>query len=298
MTVPGRRAGYPPPVATTSHRLRPEQHVQVIRPRRGWVGLNLGEVWEYRELLWVFTWRNVLVRYKQTVLGILWAIIQPVLLLVVFTVVINRLGGQKAPGGLPYPVFAIAGLLPWTLFNNSLTQSATSLVGNSNLLRKIYFPRLVIPLSVIFTALVDFLIASTVLIGLMIFYGVGPDPIRLIAIPGLLLLAMAAALGVGLWLSALNVTYRDVQFVVPFLGQLWLFATPAAYFPREMQEPWRTLIGLNPMQGVIGGFRWSLIDGGASPGWMLLVSGAVVAAVLVGGLIYFKRMERFFADVV
>jgi lipopolysaccharide transport system permease protein len=288
-------------VATAPEPVRPDEQLHVIRPGRGWIGLDLRELWSYRELLWVFTWRNVLVRYKQTVLGILWAILQPVFLMVVFVIVINRLGNQEV-AGLPYPVFAYAGLLPWTLFGNSLTQTATSLVGSSNLLRKVYFPRLVIPLSVVLTAIVDFLVASLVLIGLMAYYDVGPEPIRLLALPGLLVLALAAALGVGLWLSALNVSYRDVQYVVPFLSQIWLFATPAVYLPAgqspDWDEPWRTLVGLNPMQGVIAGVRWAVIDRGQSPGWMLAVSAGVVVVVLAGGLVYFKRMERSFADIV
>ncbi len=271
--------------------------MQVIRPSRGWRGLSLGELWRYRELLLVFTWRNVLVRYKQTALGILWAILQPFFLMVVFTLFFRKLGNVSS-GGLPYPIFSYAGLLPWMFFANSLTQSALSLVTNQNLLRKIYFPRLVIPLSTVLTSLVDFLVASTVLAGMMLYYGVYPEPLRLLALPGLALLACATALGVGLWLSALNVNYRDVQYVVPFLTQVWLFATPAIYLATTFSEPWQTLLGLNPMQGVVSGFRWALLDQGQSPGSMIGVSIGVSFVLLVTGAFYFRRMERSFADVV
>jgi lipopolysaccharide transport system permease protein len=277
---------------------QPGVPVHVLRPSSGWAHLELGELWRYRELLLVFTWRNILVRYKQTLLGILWAILQPFFLMVVFTIFLNRLAGVEAPGGLSYPVFVYAGLLPWTLFSNSLTQSSVSLVSNSNLLRKIYFPRLIIPISVVLTALVDFLVASSLLFVLMVVYGDYPEPWRLLALPGLVLLALATALGVGLWLSALNVEYRDIQFVVPFLSQVWLFLTPAVYATATFSEPWNTLLGLNPMQGVVAGFRWCLLGAGDGPGWMLAVSAAVTCVVLVTGAFYFRRLERSFADVV
>ena len=276
----------------------PEQRpVQVIRPTRGWSGLNLGELWSYRDLLLVFTWRNVLVRYKQTVLGIAWAVLQPFFLMVVFTLFFQRLGNATS-NGIPYPIFSYAGLLPWTFFAASLTQSAISLVGNQNLLRKIYFPRLIIPISTVMTSLVDLAVASTLLGGLMLYYGVYPDPVRLFALPALVALAVVTALGLGLWLSALNVVYRDVQYVVPFMVQVWLFSTPAVYVGRTFSEPWATLLGLNPMQGVVSGFRWALLDSGRSPGPMIAISAGVAIAVLVSGVFYFRRLERGFADVV
>jgi len=269
----------------------------IIRPSSGWRGLALGELWRQRELLFVFAWRNILVRYKQTAFGIAWAILQPFFLMIVFTLFFNRLGNAQS-NGIPYPIFSYAGLLPWTFFSTSVTQSSLSLVSNSNLLRKIYFPRLIIPISTVVTSLVDFAVASSLLAGMMIYYGVYPVPLRLLALPALLLLAIATALGVGLWLSSLNVLYRDVQYVVPFLVQAWLFATPAVYVAKTFDEPWATLLGLNPMQGVVAGFRWALLSSGSPPGPMLIVSVVVALAVLFGGALFFRRLERSFADVV
>lgn len=273
------------------------QPVQVIRPSSGWAGLDLRELWRFRGLLFVFTWRNVLVRYKQTFLGIGWAILQPVFLMVIFTFFFHRLGGQSS-GSIPYPIFTYAALLPWLFFANSVTQSALSLVSSQNLLRKVYFPRLLIPMSTILTALVDFAVASVVLGGMMVWYGIYPEPERLLLLPVFLVLAFAAALGVGLWLSALNVAYRDVQYVVPFLTQAWLFITPAIYASVTFSEPWKTLLGLNPMEGVTSGFRWALLDEGVVNAPTVLVSAAVTLVVLAGGLAYFRRTERTFADVV
>jgi lipopolysaccharide transport system permease protein len=269
----------------------------IIRPSSGWKGLALGELWQQRELLLVFAWRNILVRYKQTAFGIAWAILQPFFLMIVFTLFFNRLGNASS-NGIPYPIFSYAGLLPWTFFSTSVTQSSLSLVSNSNLLRKIYFPRLIIPISTVLTSLVDFAVASSLLAGLMLYYGVYPEPLRLLALPALLLLAVATALGVGLWLSSLNVLYRDVQYVVPFLVQAWLFATPAVYVSKTFDEPWGTLLGLNPMQGVVSGFRWALLSSGSPPGPTLAVSAAVALVVLVGGTFFFRRLERTFADAV
>ena len=243
----------------------------------------------------MFAWRNILVRYKQTAFGIAWAILQPFFLMIVFTLFFNRLGNAQS-NGIPYPIFSYAGLLPWTFFSTSVTQSSLSLVSNSNLLRKIYFPRLIIPISTVLTSLVDFAVASSLLAGMMIYYGVYPVPLRLLALPALLLLAIATALGVGLWLSSLNVLYRDVQYVVPFMVQAWLFATPAVYVGKTFDEPWGTLLGLNPMQGVVAGFRWALLSSGSPPGPTLAVSAAVALVVLVGGTFFFRRLERTFAD--
>ncbi len=277
-----------------------ELQVQIIRPRSGWAGLELAELWRYRELLWVFTRRNVLVRYKQTVLGIAWALLQPFFLMVVFSLFFGRVAGLSSrTHGIPYPIYTYAAILPWSFFQTSVTQSALALVGNANMLRKIYLPRLILPISTVLTALVDLAIASLVLFGMMVYYGIYPDPVRLLLLPALLLLGFATALGVGLWLSALNVAYRDVQYVVPFLVQLWLFAsfvaTPSNVFP----EPWRTVCGINPMAGVVEGFRWVLLDHGFSaPGGLIAVSTGVSLLLLVSGLAYFRHMERTFADVV
>jgi lipopolysaccharide transport system permease protein len=217
--------------------------------------------------------------------------------MVVFTLFFQKLGSASS-GGIPYPIFSYAGLLPWTFFATSLTQSALSLVANQDLLRKIYFPRLIIPLSTVVTALVDFAVASSVLLVMMVAYGVYPEPVRLLALPGLVLLALATALGVGLWLSSLNVAYRDVQYVVPFLAQAWLFATPAVYVSTTFSEPWASLLGLNPMQGVVSGFRWALLDSGSPPGPVLAVSACVTAVLLASGVVVFRRLERSFADVI
>jgi lipopolysaccharide transport system permease protein len=281
----------------TTTQTEPRQPLYVIGPAPRWRGVPLRELWQQRELLVMFTKRNILVRYKQTALGIGWAILQPFFLMVVFTLFFQRLG-HATSNGIPYPIFAYAGLLPWTFFSTSLTQSATSLVANQNLLRKIYFPRLIIPLSTVLAALVDLAVASLVLFALMVYYGVYPEPVRLLALPALVLLALASALGVGLWLSALNVAYRDVQYIVPFLNQGWLFATPAVYVGATFSQPWATLLGLNPMQGVVAGVRWAIVGSARPPGAALAVSAAVSVVVLVGGAFFFRRQERSFADTV
>jgi lipopolysaccharide transport system permease protein len=269
--------------------------VTVIRPSRGWVSLQLRELWAYRELLYFLTWRDLKVRYKQTVVGATWAVIQPFLTMVVFSVFFGRLANIPSDG-LPYPVFSFAGLLPWGYFANALGRSSNSLVGSAHLISKVYFPRLVVPISSVLSGLLDFAIAFVVLLGLMQFYGIRPTPAALL-LPLFLLLAMITALGVGLWLSALNVRYRDVGYVVPFLTQLWLFATPVVYPSSLLPEPWRTVYGLNPMAGVVEGFRWALL-GSTPPGPMLALSTLVSLALLVSGGFYFRRAERTFADVV
>ncbi len=267
-----------------------------IEPSRGWVSLRLGELWEYRELLYFLIWRDVKVRYKQTALGAAWAIIQPFMTMVVFSLFFGRLAGIPSDG-VPYPVFAYTALLPWQFFANALTQSGNSLVGSQNLITKVYFPRLVIPIAAVAGGLVDFGIAFVVLLGMMLYYGIAPT-LAILTLPLFLILALALALGVGLWLSALNVIYRDVRYTLPFLTQFWLFATPIAYPSSLVPEQWQALYGLNPMAGVVDGFRWALL-GTTTPSWSLLfVSGAVVAILLVGGLYYFRRTERGFADVV
>jgi lipopolysaccharide transport system permease protein len=268
----------------------------VIKPSRGWLTLRLNDLWQYRELLYFLTWRDIKVRYKQTVLGAAWAIIQPFFTMVVFTLFFGRLA--KIPSeGVPYPIFSYAGLLPWTFFAQAMNQSADSLVGNANLITKVYFPRLVIPLSATLAPLVDFCIAFVVLIGMMFFYQIFPTG-TLVWLPAFLLLAFATSLGVGLWLSALNVQYRDVRYTIPFLTQLWLFATPVIYPSSAVHSPWRIVLGLNPMTGVVEGFRWALLGIGEAPGAMIFSSMGVALLLVFTGLIYFKRMEKTFADIV
>jgi lipopolysaccharide transport system permease protein len=277
-------------------RARPDQPATVRLERsRGRPRLKLHELWVYRELLYFLTWRDVKVRYKQTLLGAAWAILQPLLAMVVFTIFFGHLA--KLPSeGLPYALFSFSGLVLWTFFGNGLTLSSNSLVASSNLITKIYFPRLVIPLGAVLAGAVDFVLALVVLGGLMIAYGVAPD-LTIFAMPLFLLLAFCTVLAVGLWLSALNVKYRDVRYVVPFLVQLWLFATPIAYPSTLLDEPWRTVYGLNPMVGAIDGFRWSLL-GTRSPGWSAVVSACSAVVMLLAGLYYFRRMEKVFADIV
>jgi lipopolysaccharide transport system permease protein len=276
--------------------LSPELPVTRIRPSRGWVALGLRELWEYRELLWFLVWRDVKVRYKQTVLGAGWAILQPVATMVVFSLFFGRLA-EMPSDGLPYPIFSFAGLVPWTFFSQGLSQSANSLVGSHNLITKVYFPRLAIPISTVLAGLVDFALAFLVLLAMMLAYGIVPGP-EVLALAPLLLLALVTALGAGLWLSALNVQFRDVRYIVPFLTQLWLFLTPIAYPSSLLGEPWRTVYGLNPMAGVVEGFRWALLGSGEPPGAMLAASVLAALALLASGALYFRRTERTFADVI
>ncbi len=268
----------------------------VIRPSKGWVPLKLKELWEYRELLYFLVWRDVKVRYKQTALGAAWAIIQPFFTMVVFSIFFGRLAGIPSDG-VPYPIFAYCALLPWQLFSNAMAESGNSLVVNQNLITKVYFPRLVIPMATVLAGLVDFGIAFLVLLGMMVYYGMAPT-MAVVTLPFFILLAVATALAVGLWLSALNVQYRDVRYTIPFLTQFWLFVTPIAYPSSLVPEKWRVLYGLNPMAGVVEGFRWAMLGTANAPGPMVAVSVAVVVALLVGGLYYFRRMEKTFADVV
>jgi lipopolysaccharide transport system permease protein len=268
----------------------------VIKPSRGWISLNLAALWEYRELLYFLTWRDIKVRYKQTVLGAAWAVIQPFFTMVVFSIFFGKLA-RVPSDGIPYPIFSYAALVPWTFFANALSQSSNSLVASANLIRKVYFPRLVVPLSSVISGVVDFALAFVVLLGMMLFYGMFPT-VHVVWLPLLLLLALATALGVGLWLSALNVRFRDVRYTVPFLTQFWLFATPIAYPSSLLSEPWRTLYGVNPMVGVVEGFRWALLGTETAPGPIIAVSSLVTAGLLVGGAFYFRRMEKSFADVV
>jgi lipopolysaccharide transport system permease protein len=268
----------------------------VIEPSRGWIDLNIRDLWRYRELLYFLTWRDIKVRYKQTVFGAAWAVLQPLLTMVVFSVIFGYLA-RLPSDGIPYPVFTYTALLPWQLFAYALNQSSTSLVNDQNLITKIYFPRLVIPISSVIASVVDFAIAFVVMIGLLLVYRI-PLTIRILTLPLLVAFAVMTALGVGLWLSALNVKYRDVRYTLPFLTQVWLYATPIAYSSGLIPEKWRALYSLNPMTGVVEGFRWALLGKESSVGGMILVSALVVIALLIGGLAYFKRMEDIFADVI
>jgi lipopolysaccharide transport system permease protein len=269
--------------------------VSWIEPSRGWVSLRLGELWKYRELLYFLVWRDIKVRYKQTALGAAWAVLQPLLTMIVLTVFFGRLA--KIPSnGVPYPLFAYTALLPWQLFAFALTESANSLVGNQRLITKVYFPRLIVPLASVLAGLVDFGISFVVLLILMSYYRIVPTA-TIVVLPLFIILAVATALSVGLWLSALNVQFRDVRYTIPFLTQFWLFATPVAYPSSLVPERWRVWYGLNPMTGVVEGFRWALLGKARSPGTSLWVSVLVVVLLLVGGLAYFRRMESTFADI-
>jgi lipopolysaccharide transport system permease protein len=268
----------------------------IIRPAKGWVPLRLGELWAYRELVYFLAWRDIRVRYKQTALGVMWAIVQPLLTMVVFSLFFGRLA--KVPSdGIPYPLFSLTALVPWTLFAYGLSQSAESLVASRSLITKVYFPRLAIPIATVVSGLVDFALSFLVLLAMIVWYGVAPT-VHVLWLPVFLLLAVCTSLGVGLWLSALNVQYRDVRYVVPFLTQLWLFATPIAYPASLLREPWRTVYGLNPMVGVVEGFRWALLGTANAPGAVVFISALVALALLIGGAFYFRRMERTFADMV
>ena len=268
----------------------------VLKPSQGWLGINLKEIWRYRELIYFLTWRDIKVRYKQAVLGVAWALLQPILTTAITSLVFGLL--LEVPSGdIPYPIFVFSALLPWHLFSTSLQKSSQSLVGNANLLTKIYFPRLIIPLSSVLAVLIDFAISFVILIGMMFIYQTYPTWQMFWLIP-LTFLAVLAALAVGLWLSALNVQYRDVQHMVPFIIQIWMYASPIVY-PIETIPAgiWRTLYGLNPMVGVVQGFRWALF-GGTPPDLTMLISAVVVLALFISGLYYFRRMEKTFADVV
>lgn len=283
----------PPPIFR--HDGAAHSHYKRISPARLGLAASLTELWQYRELLFFLTWRDVRVLYKQTVLGGLWAILQPLLTMVVFTIFFGRLAEMPSDGA-PYPLFSFTALLPWTFFANSLSQSTSSLVSSQNLLKKVYFPRLAIPISAVLSKLVDFLLAFIVLVGLMLYFGYPPTA-RVVWLLPLVLLAMTAALGAGLWLSAMNVQFRDVRHAVPFLIQIWLFATPVIYPSSLLDSKWLFLYFLNPMAGVVEGFRWALL--GTNGNLQLIgISSFVAISLLVGGLRFFRRMESSFADVV
>lgn len=270
--------------------------VVCIEPSRGWAALRLADVWAYRELLYFLIWRDIKVRYKQTVLGAGWAILQPFFTMVIFSIFFGRLA-QMPSDGVPYPIFAYAALVPWTFFANGLTQAVNSVVGGSSLIKKVYFPRIILPIAAVLAGVVDFLFAFAVLVGMALYYGVLPSW-RILTLPWFVAMVVMAALSVALWLSALNVQYRDIRYIAPFIVQVWLFATPIAYPSSLLSEPWRTVYGINPMVGVVEGFRWALLGTGTGPGPMIVVSSLVCLALLLGGAYYFRRVERTFADVI
>ena len=267
-----------------------------IKAAKPWPSLNLNELWESRELVYFLIWRDIKVRYKQTVLGAGWALIQPLFTMLLFSLFFGRLA--KVPSdGIPYPLFSFTALVPWSYFSSGMTQASNSLVSNSALIKKVYFPRFAIPISKILSALLDFGLAFVLLLGMVLYYGLHPS-LRMLWTPFFLLLAMTTALGASLWLSALNVRIRDVEQTLPFLTQIWLFATPIAYLPSSMlPQPWRTLYGINPMVGVVEGFRWALLGANTNPGPMLFISCVVAVAMLVTGAFWFRRLEKTFADV-
>lgn len=272
-----------------------EPPLTVIRPTSGWARLRLGELWEFRELVFFFIWRDVKVRYKQTVLGAAWAIIQPLFTMAIFSIFFGRLANVPSDG-LPYPLFALAGLVPWLFFMNGLSHGANSLVENEKLIKKVFFPRMIVPLSSVLAGLLDFAVASSLLVVAMAWYAIAPSP-EILVLPVFVLLAVIAATGVALWLSALNVQFRDVRYVVPFLGQIWMFASPIAYPASLLNESWRLVYALNPMVGVVEGVRWSLLGAG-QPQWGVYgVSAAVAVTLLVTGAFFFRRVERSFADI-
>lgn len=268
----------------------------IIEAPTGWAPLELQELWKFHELLFFLTWRDIKVRYKQTFLGASWAVLQPLLTMVLFSIVFGSLA--KLPSdNIPYPIFTFTALLPWQLFAFAFTNASNSLVSNQNLVSKVYFPRLVIPIGSVLPGLVDFAISFVVLIGMMAYYHI-PLSARMLTLPLFLLLALASALAVGLWLSALNVEYRDVRYMVPFLTTFWQYATPVAYSSTLIPEKWRLIYGLNPMAGVVEGFRWALLGREGSVGGLIGISIAITCLLLISGLVYFKRMENTFADVI
>ena len=273
------------------------EQLTVIRPSRGWAWIDLRELWHYRELIYFLVWRDVKVRYKQTLLGAAWAILKPFLSMVIFTVIFSGLAKLDTDGAPP-PVFYFSGLLPWVLFQDGVAKAGNSLVTGSSLITKVYFPRIAIPLASVLAGVVDFALAFLVLIGMMIYYGVRPTDV-VWTLPLFLLLALVTALGVGLWLSALNVQYRDVGYVTPFLLQAWMYASPVVYSATLIPEGWaRIAYGLNPMAGVVQGFRWAILGVGEPPSGLIIISVLMALFLLISGMLYFKRMERTFADVV
>lgn len=275
---------------------RTKDDIIILRPSSGWAGLELEEVWKYRELLFFLTWREIKVRYQQTLLGASWAVIQPLMQMIVFSFIFGGIARMSSEG-LPYPIFSYTGLLPWGLFSKALTDAGRSMVMNRNMITKIYFPRLIIPMASVLSGLVDFFISFLILLGLMVYYRITPTA-AVWTLPLFMLLTIITALGIGLWLSALNVLYRDVGHVLPFLTQFWMFLTPVIYPSSRIPEKWRLLYALNPMTGVVEGFRWALLGLDSAPTAIIAVSSTIAVLLLVGGLFYFRRMERTFADAI
>lgn len=268
-----------------------------IRPTSGLAALNLGDLWHFRELIVFMIWRDIKVRYKQTLLGALWAIIQPVMTMLVFNFLFNNVA-KVSSDGIPYPIFSFTALLPWGLFTTALNNASRSLTANHNMITKTYFPRLVLPLASVLGGLVDFGIAFVILVGMMFYYRVTPTLTALWAVPLFVILAIISALGVALWLSAINVQYRDVGYALPFLTQFWLFITPVAYSSKVISEKWQFIYALNPMAGVVNGFRWALLGSGSGPDLLLAISTGISLVILITGLFYFRNMERTFADTI
>jgi lipopolysaccharide transport system permease protein len=267
-----------------------------IEPPRDWLHFDLGELWAARELLYFFVWRDIKVRYKQTAIGAAWAVLQPLMTMLVFSLFFGKLA--KIPSqGLPYPVFYLSALLPWMYFSSALQNATNVVVEQQRVITKVYFPRLVLPLSAVVSGLLDFAIAFVAFLCMMVYYRIIPGP-AILLFPCFLLLAVLTAFGAGLWLSALNAIYRDVRYVVPFLVQFWMFASPVAYPSSLVPQRWRWLYGLNPMAGMIEGFRWSLTGRGQPPNLLLAVSTGMVLLLLAGGAAYFQKMEGTIADVV
>jgi len=267
-----------------------------ITPPSRWWALPFGELWEYRELLYFFVWRDIKIRYKQTAIGAAWVVLQPLLTMIVFTLFFGKLAHIPSEG-LPYPIFYYSALLPWMYFAASLQNATNTIVENQRVITKVYFPRLALPLSSVLSGLVDFGVSFLMFVAMMVYFGMRPSA-AILWLPAFLLLALMTALGVGLWLSALNAIYRDVRYVVPFLVQFWMFASPVVYSSSLVPGKWRWLYGLNPMAGVIEGFRWSLAGRGDPPGRLILVSSGVVVLILLSGVAYFQKMETTIADVV
>lgn len=274
-----------------------EQAETIYEPPSGWLNLRLNELWPYRELLYFFIWRDLKVRYKQTFLGAAWAILQPFMTMVVFSIIFGRLAKIQPPAGIPYPIFAYTALLPWQLFSGGLSSISSSLVSNQSMVTKVYFPRLLLPLASALSGLVDFGIAFIVLLGLMVYYQVQPTW-AILLLPLFLLLALLTSLSIGLWFASFNVRFRDFKYIVPFLLQFWMYATPIAYPSSLIPDKWQMIFGLNPMTGVVGGFRWALLGMNNELAPLLIMAIVIVVILLTGGLIYFQRMEQTFADVV
>lgn len=272
----------------------PENRWLEIRPAAGWFSLDLRELWTYRELIYFLTWRDVKVRYKQTAIGAAWAVLQPLAMMVVFTIFFGKLGNIPSEG-IPYPLFTFAALVPWQLFSRTITESTNSLLADQRLITRVYFPRIIIPLATTLSAVIDFMISAVLLVPLMLFYGVVPG-VEVLWLPFFIMLMLVTALGVGFWLSALNVEYRDVRYVLPFINQFWLFITPVVYSSSLVPERWQTIYGANPMVGVIEGFRWALFGLGGGPSPMLAASVLVAVALFVTGVIWFQRREQAFVD--